>query len=655
MDLASPMGLDEVMIIVDPEEFNHGHTPLAWIDDYLPRLCQARDALQEAGVVYSLNPWTTLGHADRARPMIDGAMLMVGHDGSIAKSSACPLSSEWRAYMTSYWGKLASTVPSVLWMEDDIRSFNHAPVAFGCFCDGHLQRFSNLVGEAVTREALVEALILPGSPHPWRTLWMQMQDHVMVDTAALLGDCVRAVSPETRLGLMSSGPRNHAIEGRDWSRFCEALGGGEPIYSRPTMGCYDEGWATPRGLYFSQDSIKLTRHVCPPQTIDLTEVENVHFSAYANSKTFTNLKILTSFAYGANGVAMNIFDHVGSPMSEDQGVIDVLSSSKNRMLALGKETSKVGSYRGVQLHFPPDLACHKQLLSSEPLSSLQRHGQEVVDMFETHGIATTYDQSSVSALTGQIPRALSDEVIQSLLSGGLFLDGEAASILVERGFGQQIGISKLSSAIGINNPLLAPLGAEQHFHPDFAGAENNYLTCLLPSFSHDARFYPAELLDGTEVVSRLVDNERKHRQPCMTAFHNQHGGRVVTHLWQLSSAWGPGFKHAKRATQLQAAIRWISDDQPPLITTGGTYPLAMYKDLGSEAIVGIINLSFDVWPEVTWEFHSPKKPSSVTCLDADGSWQAATNLTVEHQPSRCSLRLNQAVAFGESVFLKLHF
>ena len=31
MDLASPMGLDEVMIIVDPEEFNHGHTPLAWL------------------------------------------------------------------------------------------------------------------------------------------------------------------------------------------------------------------------------------------------------------------------------------------------------------------------------------------------------------------------------------------------------------------------------------------------------------------------------------------------------------------------------------------------------------------------------------------------------------------------------------------------
>ncbi|MCP5537507.1 MAG: hypothetical protein H7A51_14900 [Akkermansiaceae bacterium] len=625
------------------------------MDDYLPRLCRARDALRQAGVVYSLNPWTTLGHADRGRPMIDGARCMVGHDGRVARSTACPLCPEWRAYMRSYWRKLAGTEPAVIWVEDDIRSFNHAPVQFGCFCDAHLERFSEFAGEKVDRQSLVDALERPGPPHPWRALWMRLQGDVMVDTAALLGDCVREVSPGTRLGLMSSGPRNHAVEGRDWSRFCEALGGGQPVYSRPTMGCYDEGWASPRGLYFSQDSVKLTRHVCPPATIDLTEVENVHFSAYANSRLFSELKIMTSIAYGAAGVTMNTFDHMGTPMREDEAAVQALSGSKARMLSLGRETTKAGAYRGVRLHFPTDLACHKQLRQGESLASLQSHGQEAVEMFETHGLATTYDESPVSALTGQIPRALSDDTILRLLGGGLFLDGEAASILVERGFGAEIGVAGLSADVGINDPLLAPLAAEEHMHPGFDGAENNYLTCLLPSFSHDARFYPAELLDGAEVVSRLVDNERRVRQACMIAFENERGGRVVTHLWKLSSAWGAGFKHAKRATQLQAAVRWISGDRPPLITTGGAYPLAMYRDLGTASILGMANLGFDAWPQVTWEFYAPQPPASVSCLAVDGRWLPATDLTIDHRQGRCLLRLNRPVAFGESVFLKLHF
>ena len=58
-------GVDEVIVKVDAETFSHGHTPLQWVRDYLPKLIRVRDAMDRLGIVYSINPWFTLGHCDR--------------------------------------------------------------------------------------------------------------------------------------------------------------------------------------------------------------------------------------------------------------------------------------------------------------------------------------------------------------------------------------------------------------------------------------------------------------------------------------------------------------------------------------------------------------------------------------------------------------
>ena len=281
-ELAPQFKIDEVIIKIDTEDFSHGHPDVVWAEAYQVQLMQVKQTLDKLGIVYSLNPWITVGHCDRGRDdreKMPGLGIIVGHDGSETKHCACPLSTVWRERVTKLWTIYAETKPHIMWIEDDIRTFNHEPVRFGCFCDRHMELFSQRVGEKVDRETLVEAMLRPGDPHPWRAEYMAMQREIMIETAGWLGKLVHRTSPDTCMGLMSSGPRQHCLEGRDWIRFGEALADGKPLYSRLPMGGYNE--VSMRDNYYSHDSIKLTRHVMPKGAIEQTEVENIPYTRYS--------------------------------------------------------------------------------------------------------------------------------------------------------------------------------------------------------------------------------------------------------------------------------------------------------------------------------------------------------------------------------------
>ena len=58
----------------------------------------------------------------------------------------------WREHTRKLWTIYAQTHPHIMWVEDDIRTFNHEPVRFGCFCPRHMKLFSERVGREVSRE-----------------------------------------------------------------------------------------------------------------------------------------------------------------------------------------------------------------------------------------------------------------------------------------------------------------------------------------------------------------------------------------------------------------------------------------------------------------------------------------------------------------------
>jgi len=92
----------------------------------------------------------------------------------------------------------------VVWIEDDFRYHNHAPLTWGGdFSNPMLGRFAAKVGRDVSREEVVATILRPGTPHPWRALWQETWQEAQLEAAAAIRDAVLAADADRLLGLMS--------------------------------------------------------------------------------------------------------------------------------------------------------------------------------------------------------------------------------------------------------------------------------------------------------------------------------------------------------------------------------------------------------------------------------------------------------------------
>jgi hypothetical protein len=647
--------VDEVILMVDVEEFFHNHPTPAVTAEFSKNLVHAREALAQIGVAYSLNPWITRGHEDRGRNAADalpGIQTVVHADGSQATCVACNLSAIWQENLRRVWSIYAATKPRVLWIDDDIRDFG----AHECFCPLHLERFSRRVGKNVTRAELIEAILKPDEPHPWRTEWLAIHAEASLDVMRLITATAHAASPHTRMGLMSSGPRNHCRESRDWIRVAETLGAtmDRPIFSRPTMGNYWE-WGPPHGLYFSADSIKLTRHCLPLETVDYTELESVPFSRFSKSVAFTFAQLAVSFAFGVRGATLDIFDFIGTPMEAEPHYGRLLGTRKDFLNALAGKAQRPGNFRGVRLLYKKDAAVTKRLGPGDGTAALAGEGYPALEAFEAAGIPTTYDESEVVFLCGQQPRALSDDEIRTLLVKGLFLDATAASVLCERGFGADIGLNQIASPERLEK--LGAFSVEDFSNMEFGGKPRQFMTAQLPMVDYSGRFAVMQPDERSAIIGHLLDPDTRPVHPAMFAFENSRGGRVVVHAWDYASAIGPigvSFHNPVRQRQLQNIVRWLFRNRAPLLIRGdGAWPLALRKDCGNETLVGLLNLSLDAWPGVEFEMAAPAAIAEISLVEPDGVWTPLDEPASEIRDGVLRLMIARPVALESPLFVNI--
>jgi len=656
--------VDELIVKIDSEEFTHGQPPLEWVQNYQEKLFRIKEAMEKLGIVYSLNPWITIGHCDRGRNAMEqlpGLKTLVGHDGTELTSCACPLSEVWRQHFSKVWSLYAETKPHVMWIEDDIRTFNHKPVEFSCFCSAHLEMFSRRVGRKVSREELVAAILQDGKPHPWRKEYLDMQSEVMTDTVGFIAKTVHAVSPNSSLGLMSSGPRSHCLEGRNWNEFSNALADGKKLYSRPPL-FYDESLET---LYFAADNVKLTRRCVPSGAIEQSELDNAPFTQYAHSTVFTFLKLVLSYAYGCHGVTMNLYDHSGTPMEADPSVGKMLADKKEYLNTLAAKCGGDGSFRGVQLLFNEkssylkhldkgDLAVGKfeGIAKSSEYSMLTDDGDSVMQMLEGLGIPTTYDDEDVVATCGQTLRCYSDDEIMKILHKGLLLDATAAKILFDRGFGKYIGIKSIETPVLIDD--LGSFSAEEYCNAGFGGADKKFLTLTLPGYYARPKMSLAEISETSEIISYAVNPDAERVNVLMSAFENELGGRVAVHLLDLNSAYGRNFNHPFRVQQLQAVTNWLAKGKLLITVKGeGAYPLVFRKDSENSSIIGFFNLTFDPWQQVEFKLHDSREIIACRVL-SETDWVEDDNLLIsDDKEGNKKIIYRRQIDFSMPIFIAL--
>ena len=439
--------VDDVMFFIAPLKLNHISKEEA--DDWLGAIRRAKHALAGIGVTTSINPLNTLTHdaAGSVLPVELDFRMMVDPYGNATEVTPCPLCPEWRSYIVDLYTLYATLLPYSLWIEDDFRFHNHGPLEWGgCFCEEHMCLFAREAGsDSIGREEFVRGLLAGGEPHEYRRIWLDSCRRTMVELANAIGRAVHRVSPETRIGLMTSHPAAHAAEGRDWHRLIRAFDGNEGAIVRPHLPAYMETSGMSYAWEFSAVS-RLTAALIPETTAMYPELENVPYTRFSKSEKFQRYQLETSLLLGSKGITLNIVDMVGNGVYPEEGAERWLNEAKDFLNSVASLQLTCGRMQGVRV-----------LVDERSSYSLHTDGRLVMEalypketfwagLLSAYGIANAVSVDSpaepgIVAVSGQLLRGREEAAIRELFAKhAVLLDGEAVDTLVGMGLGELCGI-----------------------------------------------------------------------------------------------------------------------------------------------------------------------------------------------------------------------
>lgn len=654
--------VEEIMLFLTPEELSPGHPSDAEIDAHIILAKRIKQRLQEVGTDLSLNPWTTLYQVPRGRTLRAGQnfRLMVGESGAMSPIVACPLCEEWQSWISSRFARLAHEIqPVAIWVEDDWRLHNHGGELGwgGCFCDEHLRRFSESVGQSVTREELLMALLQPGKPHPWRDAWFALSRESILEPLQRLTAAITEANPDTVTALMCSMPDQHSAEGRDWLRIKQTLGAADGRFLlRPHMPPY-----TPVRALRSTPAILRQTLACLPDAANSGGIENYIYpelescpraGVFSKSGRYIVWQLTEAALFGSKGIAFNHFDMMGNGIALDTAFGEHLRSAKAKLNALRALNIDDANAEGVQMLFSPQIASHIRLQQAPRLAagaqgalsmSLQDPSQQVevgsdvatvqqlvhnsVNWSETCSILgisqrlTTVIEPERGPIfvCGQTLRAFNDDQIAHLLTGTLVLDAESVLVLLERGFGQYIGVERAHW----NDLDANPYGYESicESNPAVYGLANPRMSAQRCANRILAMQPLAEACVRSTIHSPL------HAMICPGAieFTNNFNGRVISLCYPLGKAqFYMGYFSVFRARFLQRLLTESPQQWPWTMVENGLRCQRTQIDRGT--LFAILNPTDDLHAQASFRM-SEGAPSATTAsqswlhLGEDGQWQ----------------------------------
>lgn len=580
-------GVDEVVLFVAAEEFFSGHVQPTEEDTWYEGVAIAAEVLRAARLEVSLNPWVTAGHADRGRVDTHGFAPMVSPEGVPARAQASFACPRWRTWLAGHYGRFAELDFRVLWLEDDFRFHNHGPLTWGGgFEPEMLDRFTELAGAEVSREELLAAVTAPGRPHPWRALLARTWGEAQLEVAALLRDTVATRSGgRSRLGLMSSGLGAASVEGRDWHRLFRTLG--EGTAHRPHFAPYGDAPAS--SLARSVALLELQRLLRPADAEVAPEVENWPHTEWSKSDTQTWSEMVTATFSGADALLLNVLPFTARTPQAHARTGRMLSRSRPALRWAAERSGPDLLTHGVGLPWYGDAGQAVRTRGSGSMRDLEVDELAGAAFLLPLGIPVTARQSAVSVLFGDLAWAAPDDDVRRLLSGGLLLDGTAAAILTERGYGDQLGVQVVEVA---ERDQPSPGAAYALERLTAAGAEAaGVLPDTLASVNNQPRIARLSAVAGTQVWSRILDARQEHWGDGLTLARNDLGGSVA-----VLAAGDP--RSLPRSDQAQAVVHAVLNRVAggsaawPLVT-GGPHLIAQFAEAGSRFRLVVTNGSAD--------------------------------------------------------------
>ena len=448
-------GFNNVMLLVNAEEFCLGHITIDEARPWVELLKKAKKRLTQAGITVSVNNWMEMGHVGRARKLKPGQNFttMVDRFGKDEGFVACPLDEQWQKYFLDYVSFLVRELkPEVFWIEDDMRYHNHGKLnGGGCFCEKHMREFSRRLGRSVTREEFVKRVFVKGKITPERRVWIETSRDSLLELVRKIGDSVTAISPKTDIGLMSSGPVAHCIEGREWKPFLKAMSSGNKKINRIHLPLYQENIPGKIYIYNFNGISMAVRHFCEEDTLILPEIENGPANRFFKDPRTMRFQLESAIPLVLSGMTYSLYDFVGNGAVDGFGYAKHIKELTPYLQAVKDTDVKFSELTGVVVPIDEKTAYHR-VIKNDWLDLAQ--GEFIAASYlGAMGIGFRYSTEKefcgeTVALFGDNTYDFTDEQLENLFKNNfVMVDGGCVLNLKER---------KLLRLIGAESAELIP-------------------------------------------------------------------------------------------------------------------------------------------------------------------------------------------------------
>ena len=420
----------------------YGYPDLSFHEESAKKIRDIAKLYRDAGVKVSLQVSNTIGHGEymknKDNTAIDkyGFEKIVGPDGTVSDYSFCWRGSSFTDYCIKSIEAYMCIKPATVWIDDDLRVLNHAPVQYGCYCDKCIGDFNKEYGFDYTRDTLVKEI--NHGDVSVREKYVDFIRKGMYEFTYKLSEAIVKASPDTQLALQYA--RVGTYTGPDYNYLFEAMhdASGRNVKSRPGGGVYDD--KTPMKLLNKMLWIGYSNSALPDYVTDnYPEIENtpdVHFgkSIYGTIKEST-----LDLAYGCNGLTYAVLMTPYEKIDFHKKMLRAFSEYKSYWNEMTEHNK--GTKNGGALIYDPKKAYLRELKEGESEfawendfenGSYIRRPQPLMKI----GMPVTLDKDGGSLLIvseGTVD-AMQNEEIEDILAKPVLIDGPGFKKIIDRGY-----------------------------------------------------------------------------------------------------------------------------------------------------------------------------------------------------------------------------
>lgn len=453
---------------------------------------------------------------------------MTRFDGSETPFASCPLDPSFKRAFAERVGRFCKIArPDFVFTEDDY-SVHAAAFRYGCFCKYHLAEFARREGKSYTREELVECFTRGDSSdlELLRRFRALMRDS-LVELAEAAREEIDRYAPEVPMGYNQAGS-------------CELDGDCTEAVSRAMAGTRHTPYSRIHGAFYNGIDTKAI-----PERLFNALYTRQHISGdfrfIHESDTFPHTVFFTTgpemrtlmgsaYSYGYEGSIYQAQQLLDAPNEET--TFGKTYAAEHRRFAKVSSLASECEVRGIEVTYDP-------FYHSLPQQTIHITNDKFPVWLQPISrlcLPFTSIRSEAAVIDSIGAKYYTDERLKDIFSRFVFVEGDAAAILTERGFADLMGtrVTKKDVAQG---PLTFDLGARDVIREPYrteGKGKNMPSTHMFSNGGCGTLYELSDISDKAEIISDLYTFENEYVAPTMTLYANDLGGRVLVMGMTLS-------------------------------------------------------------------------------------------------------------------------